>query len=56
MTKKCLLTLLIAVVLLLIYLNRAALNPFKPDCTAIPTGTPKPEACKVKEVAPGFEI
>lgn len=56
MTKKCLLALLIAFVLLLLYANREALNPFAPDCKAIPAGTPKPDACKVKVVAPGFEI
>ncbi|QZN97541.1 hypothetical protein [Symbiopectobacterium purcellii] len=53
MTKKCL---LIAIIVLLLYLNRDALNPFKPDCTTIPAGAPKPDACQVKEVAPGFEI
>ncbi|MFP1980392.1 hypothetical protein ACLEE6_04625 [Lonsdalea quercina] len=44
--------------LLLIYLYRDTLNPFKPDCSAKNPEASQLEECKkpIKEVAPGFEI
>ncbi|MFP1731449.1 hypothetical protein ACLED1_03975 [Lonsdalea quercina] len=44
--------------LLLIYLYRDTLNPFKTDCSAKNPQASQLEECKkpIKEVAPGFEI
>ncbi|QTF08448.1 hypothetical protein HC231_11410 [Brenneria izadpanahii] len=58
MKRKRILIPLITLALLILYLNRDALNPFAPDCDNIPAGTPKPEVCNkpAKVVAPGFEL
>ena len=49
---------LLILLLLLIYVNRESLNPFKPDCSAQVPKSELPAACRkpLKEVAPGFEL
>ncbi|WP_193746135.1 hypothetical protein [Dickeya dianthicola] len=58
MKKRKRLRSVLLILLLLLYVNRESLNPFKPDCSAQVPKSELPEACRkpVKEVAPGFEL